>query len=155
MKCLFIYYVFLGRSEKTSLMVPKTISCRVMSIDMLKDLITSVTTTCLCSKDNGSEQHRMGVQQSLCRVNDDTSSMLLAGLHACGDLSVTMLRQVPILYFTSFVCFSTTIFNVFICCYIFIIANIPFVKYLNVRKPHLLSFLGPFWGANKLKQLSA
>ncbi|EXB27052.1 hypothetical protein L484_007397 [Morus notabilis] len=90
---IYKHYAFLMRkskSEKTSLMVPKTITCRVMSIDMLKDLITSEATT--CSKDNGSEQHRddygdMGLQQSLCRVNDDTSSMLLAGLHACGDLS--------------------------------------------------------------------
>ncbi|XP_050368664.1 uncharacterized protein LOC126786785 [Argentina anserina] len=60
--------------------VPKTITCNVMSIDMLKAL----TDTSL-HKDNASPP------QSECNAGGVTS-LVLAGLHACGDLSVTMLK---------------------------------------------------------------
>ncbi|KAJ0578861.1 putative Methyltransferase domain-containing protein [Helianthus annuus] len=56
--------------------IPRTVTCRVLSSDML--------TTLLNSKD-GDERCQ---NQSI----NDTCPLLLTGLHACGDLSVTMLR---------------------------------------------------------------
>ncbi|KAH8503114.1 hypothetical protein H0E87_014428 [Populus deltoides] len=61
--------------------VPKTITCRVMSIDMLKAL-TSMSPHI----DNVKGPELIG------QVADDKTSLVLAGLHACGDLSVTMLK---------------------------------------------------------------
>ncbi|XP_062011937.1 uncharacterized protein LOC133728547 isoform X1 [Rosa rugosa] len=63
-----------------SLNVPKTVTCNVMSIDMLKALADTSL-----HKDNAS------VLQSSCNADCETS-LVLAGLHACGDLSVTMLK---------------------------------------------------------------
>ncbi|KAJ0586039.1 putative Methyltransferase domain-containing protein [Helianthus annuus] len=56
--------------------IPRTVTCRVLSSDML--------TTLLNLKD-GDE----GCQN---QSTNDTCPLLLTGLHACGDLSVTMLR---------------------------------------------------------------
>uniref|UniRef100_A0A6N2L080 Methyltransferase domain-containing protein n=1 Tax=Salix viminalis TaxID=40686 RepID=A0A6N2L080_SALVM len=61
--------------------VPKTITSRVMSIDMLKAL-TSMSPHI----DNVKRPELIG------QVADDKTSLILAGLHACGDLSVTMLK---------------------------------------------------------------
>lgn len=61
--------------------MPKTITCRVMSIDMLKAL-TSMSPHI----DNVKRPELIG------QVADDKASLVLAGLHACGDLSVTMLK---------------------------------------------------------------
>ncbi|XP_075644693.1 uncharacterized protein LOC142615754 isoform X1 [Castanea sativa] len=78
-----------------SLNVPKTITCQVMSIDMLKALTgmslhkDDAEQLRPLEEDNaklGGEKYR-----SLCNANNDTS-LVLAGLHACGDLSVTMLK---------------------------------------------------------------
>ncbi|PWA51503.1 S-adenosyl-L-methionine-dependent methyltransferases superfamily protein [Artemisia annua] len=59
--------------------IPKTVTCRVLSSDMLKTLLETMdvdpTVTSCHSKSS-----------------NDTCSLLLTGLHACGDLSVTMLR---------------------------------------------------------------
>ncbi|XP_076945787.1 uncharacterized protein LOC143616992 [Bidens hawaiensis] len=52
--------------------IPKTVTCLVLSSDMLKTLI------------NSNDEHKQSTA--------DTCPMLLTGLHACGDLSVTMLR---------------------------------------------------------------
>ncbi|KAI9187539.1 hypothetical protein LWI28_029222 [Acer negundo] len=78
-----------------SLNVPKTITCRVMSKDMLKAL------TSLSLDRNDVEQPKLIVQndreldgrklQSPYNADSETS-LVLAGLHACGDLSVTMLK---------------------------------------------------------------
>ncbi|KAI3688441.1 hypothetical protein L2E82_46021 [Cichorium intybus] len=61
-----------ARMRKSSLggrdmRMPKTVTCRVLSSDMLKALVNSENV-------------------------DGQNDMLLTGLHACGDLSVTMLR---------------------------------------------------------------
>lgn len=75
--------------------MPKTITCRVISIDMLKTLIGM-------SLHKGDAEH-LGLfkedntklideePKSQCVANSGTS-LVLAGLHACGDLSVTMLK---------------------------------------------------------------
>uniref|UniRef100_A0A2C9W5N6 Methyltransferase domain-containing protein n=1 Tax=Manihot esculenta TaxID=3983 RepID=A0A2C9W5N6_MANES len=60
--------------------VPKTITCRVMSIDMLKAL------TDMSIHDDVKKPELIG------QVADNKTSLVLAGLHACGDLSVTMLK---------------------------------------------------------------
>lgn len=75
--------------------MPKTITCQVMSIDMLRAL-----TNTLLHKDDA-EQPKLIVQnnkkldgrklQSSGNAESETS-LVLAGLHACGDLSVTMLK---------------------------------------------------------------
>ncbi|KAI5332745.1 hypothetical protein L3X38_022874 [Prunus dulcis] len=67
-------------SGNRSLTVPKTVTCNVMSIDMLKALAATPL-----HKDN------VSLLQSSCNA-DNGSSLVLAGLHACGDLSVTMLK---------------------------------------------------------------
>lgn len=65
--------------------MPKTITCNVMSIDMLKALADTPV-----HKDN------VCLLQSSCNA-DNGASLVLAGLHACGDLSVTMLKCVLLL----------------------------------------------------------
>ncbi|KAL6283271.1 hypothetical protein ACE6H2_014200 [Prunus campanulata] len=67
-------------SGNRSLTVPKTVTCNVMSSDMLKALADTPL-----HKDN------VSLLQSSCNA-DNGSSLVLAGLHACGDLSVTMLK---------------------------------------------------------------
>ncbi|KAL6314831.1 hypothetical protein AAG906_029046 [Vitis piasezkii] len=87
-------------SGSRSLNVPKTVTCRVMSADMLK----AVNEMLLYEDDvqrpqqigqSVSQPSHAGLDKrrlpSLCDV-DTESSFVLAGLHACGDLSVTMLR---------------------------------------------------------------
>ncbi|CAK7355494.1 unnamed protein product [Dovyalis caffra] len=61
--------------------VPKTITCRVMSIDMLKAL------SCVSPHIDNVKQPELIGQSA-----DDKTSLVLTGLHACGDLSVTMLK---------------------------------------------------------------
>ncbi|XP_016648767.1 PREDICTED: protein RRNAD1 isoform X2 [Prunus mume] len=67
-------------SGNRSLTVPKTVTCNVMSIDMLKALA-----------DTPLHNDNVSLLQSSCNA-DNRSSLVLAGLHACGDLSVTMLK---------------------------------------------------------------
>lgn len=85
--------------ESRGLSTPKTVTCRVLSPEMLKTLSNS-----LLQKDdektnnNGGNIDEKPVEGSV--GNELTSSLyangkpslVLAGLHACGDLSVTMLR---------------------------------------------------------------
>lgn len=84
-----------SQSGNWSLNVPKTITCRVMSIDMLKALTgmsphkDDIEQLRLFEEDNAKlEGEKL---KSSCSANNDTS-LVLAGLHACGDLSVTMLK---------------------------------------------------------------
>uniref|UniRef100_A0A2N9IXS6 Methyltransferase domain-containing protein n=1 Tax=Fagus sylvatica TaxID=28930 RepID=A0A2N9IXS6_FAGSY len=84
-----------SQSGNWSLNVPKTITCRVMSIDMLKALTgmsphkDDIEQLRLFEEDNAKlEGEKL---KSSCSANHDTS-LVLAGLHACGDLSVTMLK---------------------------------------------------------------
>lgn len=78
--------------------MPKTITCRVMSIDMLKTL-TGISPQKGDAEQVGSidEDHTELVEEKLKTLCDEKSdnSLVLAGLHACGDLSVTMLKLVP------------------------------------------------------------
>ncbi|KAL5736786.1 hypothetical protein ACOSQ2_031574 [Xanthoceras sorbifolium] len=78
-----------------SLNVPKTITCHVLSMDMLKALTSlsldkdDVEQPKLIAQNNGELDRRKLL--SPCNAESETS-LVLAGLHACGDLSVTMLK---------------------------------------------------------------
>ncbi|KAJ1430714.1 S-adenosyl-L-methionine-dependent methyltransferase [Sesbania bispinosa] len=80
-------------SGMRSLNVPKTITCRVLSIDTLKTLIeTSLPGDDVeQSRLNGESQEDQGKLHCPGHANTKPSTVL-AGLHACGDLSVTMLK---------------------------------------------------------------
>ncbi|KAI3673932.1 hypothetical protein L6452_40063 [Arctium lappa] len=81
-----------SRMRKSSLggrdlTLPKTVTCRVLSSDMLKTLLNSKDVEpSLIQQGTGIDKHCHNQSSS---TND---SLLLTGLHACGDLSVTMLR---------------------------------------------------------------
>ncbi|XAR56874.1 hypothetical protein NMG60_11037501 [Bertholletia excelsa] len=66
-----------------ALNMPKTVTCRVLSTNMLKALSRS-------SQNKGEYEHSNLSGQVADKGSE--SPLLLAGLHACGDLSVTMLR---------------------------------------------------------------
>lgn len=76
--------------------VPKTITCHLMSVD---DMMKALTEISLHKDDNGVELNEQNEafdrrsSHSLHYPNSQSqSSLVLSGLHACGDLSVTMLR---------------------------------------------------------------
>ncbi|WRX28229.1 Methyltransferase domain - like 4 [Theobroma cacao] len=71
-------------SGNKKLNVPQTITCRIMSLETLKALTT------LLPHKGDVEQ----IEQDLEKfgLTGNKSSLVLAGLHACGDLSVTMLK---------------------------------------------------------------
>ncbi|MCD9638614.1 hypothetical protein HAX54_022700 [Datura stramonium] len=84
-------------SEHREFSVPKTVTCRVLSSDTLKSL-----SNCPVENDHEGNQHlsqKCSVSQSSRLAEDilpslsySDSTLVIAGLHACGDLSVTMLR---------------------------------------------------------------
>ncbi|XP_027342330.1 protein RRNAD1 isoform X2 [Abrus precatorius] len=80
-------------SGMRSLNVPKTITCHVLSIDTLKTLVeTSLPGDDVeRSRLKGENQEDQGQLDWLSDANKKPSTVL-AGLHACGDLSVTMLK---------------------------------------------------------------
>ncbi|XP_060187226.1 uncharacterized protein LOC132616674 isoform X1 [Lycium barbarum] len=70
-------------SEHREFSVPKTVTCRVLSSDTLKALSNSPV-----ENDHAGNQY---LSQNCSGFHSD-STLVIAGLHACGDLSVTMLR---------------------------------------------------------------
>ncbi|KAK3042583.1 hypothetical protein RJ639_000835 [Escallonia herrerae] len=83
------------RSEDRVLTMPKTVTCRVLSTDTLKALSKSLLENDDVEQTNiiekGICEHCHGPSERVA-YSDCLPSLLLAGLHACGDLSVTMLR---------------------------------------------------------------
>ncbi|KAL6547003.1 hypothetical protein OROMI_022724 [Orobanche minor] len=86
-------------SESKSFSIPKTVTCRVLSPIMLNYVSSSLVQfddleKRTIFKVKAVEEPLEGPigreSSSLSKAND--SSLILAGLHACGDLSVTMLR---------------------------------------------------------------
>ncbi|GMI88656.1 hypothetical protein like AT1G16650 [Hibiscus trionum] len=66
--------------------VPQTITCHIMSLETLKSLTT-------LSPHKGDVEQPKSIAQDLeLGLTGNGSSLVLAGLHACGDLSVTMLK---------------------------------------------------------------
>ncbi|XP_073058830.1 LOW QUALITY PROTEIN: uncharacterized protein [Primulina eburnea] len=82
------------------LTMPKTVTCQVLSPDMLKN-ISSLLKANDSEKSNildksieeKSREGRVGSEIASLSYTNEKSSLILAGLHACGDLSVTMLRS--------------------------------------------------------------
>ncbi|XP_022717506.1 protein RRNAD1 isoform X2 [Durio zibethinus] len=76
-------------SGNKRLNVPQTITCRIMSLETLKALSTLLPHKC------DVEQPKL-IEQDLEQYGSkgNRSSLVLAGLHACGDLSVTMLKTI-------------------------------------------------------------
>ncbi|KAI3986106.1 hypothetical protein MKX01_036415 [Papaver californicum] len=78
----------------------QTVTCCVLSSDSLKTLSGTLTCTSIDQPDRkGHDGHSLqgvgedfGEQQSFSNNPKMEPSLVLAGLHACGDLSVTMLR---------------------------------------------------------------
>lgn len=73
------------RSESKGFGMPRTVTCQVLSPANLKDVSSSLV------------QLNDFREQANGKANDK-SSLILAGLHACGDLSVTMLRYMVLTY---------------------------------------------------------
>ncbi|KAL1823029.1 uncharacterized protein LOC108214147 isoform X2 [Daucus carota subsp. sativus] len=91
--------LYKSRSEDKGFNVPKTITCHVLSTGTLKDLSSSLIGSDDAEKSNTSqtifEECSHGLPDGNVTSQSDTNgstSLILAGLHACGDLSVTMLR---------------------------------------------------------------
>ena len=74
--------------------MPRTVTCHVLSSDTL-----AAVTLDACQDDHGlhvtkiSNCTETGPQNG--KPNDNVPQLVLAGLHACGDLSVNMLRSFP------------------------------------------------------------
>ncbi|KAL0362982.1 UNVERIFIED_CONTAM: protein RRNAD1 [Sesamum calycinum] len=89
-----------SRSEDRGFCIPKTVTCRVLSPAMLKDIGSSLRqvdemVNPTIFRDNTDSKPLAGdlaSERLYSSKTDDKSTMVLAGLHACGDLSVTMLR---------------------------------------------------------------
>ncbi|KAK4398678.1 protein RRNAD1 [Sesamum angolense] len=89
-----------SRSEDRGFCIPKTVTCRVLSPAMLKDIGSSLRQVDEMEnptifRDNTDSKPLAGdlaSERLYSSKTDDKSTMVLAGLHACGDLSVTMLR---------------------------------------------------------------
>ncbi|CAN4103829.1 unnamed protein product [Withania somnifera] len=72
-------------SEHREFNVPKTLTCRVLSSATLKALSNSPV-------ENSLPQPAQLAEDILPSLSYSDSTLVIAGLHACGDLSVTMLR---------------------------------------------------------------
>lgn len=95
---LFDFIYSFARLEVTKLTMPKTVTCHILSADMLKVLSYSL------QRKDDSEQSNLIDQVAIEHTHGTFEGkvppppeggkcpLLLAGLHACGDLSVSMLR---------------------------------------------------------------
>ena len=91
--------------EKQFLKVPRTITCHVLSSDTL-----AAVTLGACKDDNGEHlRETKACTEKSPQIQEPTQSsppLILAGLHACGDLSVNMLRLVFTKYENSVIVWS-------------------------------------------------
>lgn len=96
---LFVIHFHFISSELREISMPKTVTCRVLSSDTLKTLSNfleendDAANQHLSQKCSGSQLSRLA-ENILPSLSYSDSSLVIAGLHACGDLSVTMLRWV-------------------------------------------------------------
>jgi hypothetical protein len=79
--------------EKQQFRVPRTVTCHVLSSDTL-----AAVTLDACQDDHGQyvtkNKNRTETSPPNGKPNHKVPKLVLAGLHACGDLSVNMLRWV-------------------------------------------------------------
>ncbi|XP_050944104.1 uncharacterized protein LOC103487650 isoform X4 [Cucumis melo] len=83
--------------EAENLRLPKAMTFHVLSVDALKSLANMSLEDDHVEKPSttGDDQKKINQQESKCLTlcnSDQEPSLVLAGLHACGDLSVIMLR---------------------------------------------------------------
>ncbi|CAK9157787.1 unnamed protein product [Ilex paraguariensis] len=81
--------------DNTGLRMPKTVTCHVLSADTLTALSNSLLQKDHVGRQGVGEDSHEGFyerKEPSPSYSDSQSSLVLAGLHACGDLSVTMLR---------------------------------------------------------------
>lgn len=83
--------------EAKNLRLPKAMTFHVLSVDALKSLANMSLQEDHVEKTSmtGDDQEKTNLQESKCLTlgnADEEPSLVLAGLHACGDLSVIMLR---------------------------------------------------------------
>lgn len=85
-----------SRLGKMELRVPRTVTCQVLSADTLKAISDSLIEDDKNQKQKNSvDESKETSEGSLARSSSYVNyncSLVLAGLHACGDLSVAMLR---------------------------------------------------------------
>ena len=97
--------------EKQFLKVPRTVTCHVLSSDTL-----AAVTLDACKDGNGENlRETKACTEKSPQIQELTQSsppLILAGLHACGDLSVNMLRLVLTKYENSVIVW----FRVAKCC---------------------------------------
>ncbi|KAL8461996.1 hypothetical protein ACS0TY_033179 [Phlomoides rotata] len=94
------YAAKVSRSENKGFGMPRTVTCQVLSPAMLKDVSSSLVqlddlenpTIFREQTDGKVMKGNHGSETPSPLKANDKSSLILAGLHACGDLSVTMLR---------------------------------------------------------------
>lgn len=86
-----------SRLGKMELRVPRTVTCQVLSADTLKAISDSLIEDDKNQKQKNSvDESKETSEGSLARSSSYVNyncSLVLAGLHACGDLSVAMLRS--------------------------------------------------------------
>lgn len=92
MECYTFLPLIFCSVEKQLLMVPRTVTCHVLSSDTL-----AAVTLDACKDDHGGEHVRetKASTKKITQIQELTQGsppLILAGLHACGDLSVNMLR---------------------------------------------------------------
>lgn len=94
------YFIILSAASP-HLKLPKTITCNVLSSELLTDLSTvpyylnnTEESTKSGRRELGDREHNSDIAQTsnLSDSQCGNSPLVLAGLHACGDLSVNMLR---------------------------------------------------------------
>ncbi|TVU49122.1 hypothetical protein EJB05_00414, partial [Eragrostis curvula] len=75
--------------EKQQLTIPRTVTCRVLSSDTL-----AAVTLDACKDDHDEHKTKACSEESpqIQEISRSCPPLILAGLHACGDLSVNMLR---------------------------------------------------------------
>ncbi|KAL7088263.1 hypothetical protein ACP275_13G117100 [Erythranthe tilingii] len=89
-----------SRSENKVFSIPKAVTCQVLSPTMLKDVSSSLlqandleNPTISRENNDDTPPEGYGSESPFPPKANEKSSLVLAGLHACGDLSVTMLRS--------------------------------------------------------------
>jgi len=89
--------LFFCSVEKQLLTVPRTVTCQVLSSDTL-----AAVTLDACKDDHGEHvRETKASTKKITQIQEPTQGsppLILAGLHACGDLSVNMLRLVFVKY---------------------------------------------------------
>ncbi|KAF9586978.1 hypothetical protein IFM89_039850 [Coptis chinensis] len=95
---IVIFYALLYQNRNQGIEFTQTLAFQVLSSDALKTLSNSIAREDICKqrdeikKDLSEGLQDVRIQPPSCDIPNLKFSLVLTGLHACGDLSVTMLR---------------------------------------------------------------